>query len=243
MVQAILAGRKTQTRRLIDPQPATFITALSWGKHVSHCPEDCSEDQHVKTFFNDKSKWQAGDFLWVRENWQLKCWDFEEGTMRVGFETGEAINCLAHDPGEDSMWLLNKVEQLERRGYIKTDPKDKDRFVFTDKKQPFKPSIHMPKEAARIWLQVENVRVERLKEISEDDAIAEGVEKVDDGPFPWKHYGDCNTFCSDARTSFRSLWEEINGFNSWQANPFIWAINFIVLSTTGKPDYKQLKAV
>jgi len=241
MIQAILEGRKTQTRRIINPQPSTFITALSWKKFVSHCPENVSEDDHVKTFFNDKSRFgRAGDLLWVRETWQLKGWDFEEGTMNVRYATGETLSCIAHDPNEDSSWLMDKVDWLEDRGYIKPDPTNNEMFVFT-KRQPFYPSIHMPKEAARIWLQVESIRVERLQDISEEDAKAEGMEKMDNSPFPYKLYS-CNTAsCVDAKTAFKFLWQDINGDGSWADNPWIWVISFKVLSTTGKPEVESLK--
>lgn len=101
--------------------------------------------------------------------------------------------------------------------------------------QKWKPSIHMPKEAARIWLQVTSIKVERLKDITEEDAKAEGVEKIDESIFCWKHYGGKYAGCSNAKTSFQSLWQSINGDESWQANPWVWVVSFKVLSTTGKP--------
>jgi hypothetical protein len=102
-------------------------------------------------------------------------------------------------------------------------------------KDKWRPSIHMPKEAARIWLQVTDVRVERLMDISIADAKAEGVEIITGGTFPYRHYGSSTASCSNAIASFESLWREINGDESWDTNPWVWAINFKVLSTTGKP--------
>jgi hypothetical protein len=233
MVQAILEGRKTQTRRLIkepvsiDKMGNLIMGGLNYG-----------QDFNGPAYWNlikCKSSWQPGDLLWVRESWQLKGWDFEEGTMTVQFATGEKLNCKAYDPTDDSEWLMNQVDKLETKGYIKPDPRNNDLFVFTDKAQPFHPSIHMPKEAARIWLQVTDVRVERLHDISDADAIAEGVEMIKGGAFPYKHYGSSNAGCSNAIASFESLWREINGDESWDTNPWVWAINFKVLSTTGKP--------
>lgn len=113
--------------------------------------------------------------------------------------------------------------------------------------QKWKPSIHMPKKAARIWLQVEGVRVERLQDISEEDAIAEGIEKkpgsTSSTKFDYRHYEYEGSYNVDAKVSFRTLWEKINGADSWAANPFAWVVKFNVLSTTGKPDLKSIKAV
>lgn len=103
----------------------------------------------------------------------------------------------------------------------------------------WKPSIHMPKAAARIWLQVESVGVERLQGISEADAIAEGVEKIDPskfarfGPDPkddhvWQNYSADSHKCyrPTARESYQTLWSSINGLDSWGQNPYVWVIKF-----------------
>ncbi len=100
----------------------------------------------------------------------------------------------------------------------------------------WKPSIHMPKAAARIWLQVEEIRVERLLEITEEDSIAEGVEHIDQhGQKVWKRYDDYYIVTTSPVVSFWSLWASINGEDSWNANPWVWVVKFKVLSTTGKP--------
>lgn len=104
----------------------------------------------------------------------------------------------------------------------------------------WKPSIHMPKSAARIWLQVEEIRVERLQDISEEDAIAEGVQSI------IRTSGICfmdytiseYVFPMTAKNSFKSLWKKINGNDwtiGWDLNPWVWVVKFKVLSTTGKP--------
>ena len=99
------------------------------------------------------------------------------------------------------------------------------------------PSIHMPKDLARIWLEITGVRLERIQDISEADAIAEGVNRITHGregsyysairneqhPKNWIYPDD----------AFRELWESTGG--DWNANPCVWAIDFKVLSTTGRP--------
>lgn len=94
----------------------------------------------------------------------------------------------------------------------------------------WKPSIHMPKEAARIFLEVTNIRVERLRDISEDDAIAEGILKVSIAPFVhrFKNYLCENKFIGP-KESFKTLWIKINGEDSWKANPWVWVYEFKVV--------------
>ena len=96
-------------------------------------------------------------------------------------------------------------------------------------KGSWKPSIHMPKAAARIWLEITEIKIERLKNISEEDAKAEGVEIIADG---FKNYAKVPKIistlqCFDkAYYSFLSLWESINGYESSELNPWVWVITF-----------------
>lgn len=96
----------------------------------------------------------------------------------------------------------------------------------------WKPSIHMPRSASRIDLEIVSVRVERLQDITEGDAAAEGVE-YDSGweeepGFGWLDYLSVNDSYSmlTAKDSYRSLWESINGPGSWDANPYVWVVEF-----------------
>lgn len=92
--------------------------------------------------------------------------------------------------------------------------------------EKWKPSLFMPKEACRIWLEVTNVRLERLQDISEEDAIAEGVisEKID-AIHKWKDYSR-QGYLPIAKFSFFSLWEKINGKESVSENPWVWVYEF-----------------
>lgn len=97
--------------------------------------------------------------------------------------------------------------------------------------QPFiekwRPSIHMPRWASRILLEITAVRVERLKDISEADAKAEGVELADGFQELWKGYAkNHHDLMHSAAQSFASLWCSINGDGSWDANPWVWVIEF-----------------
>ncbi|MOA26207.1 hypothetical protein D3C78_1469830 [compost metagenome] len=116
---------------------------------------------------------------------------------------------------------------------------------YDQRGEKWRPSIHMPKKASRVWLQITNIRVERLQDVSEYDANAEGVLAYGDGYY--KNYFTQKGLrevdgvqCLLARGSFQSLWASINGMDSWETNPWVWVIEFKVLSTTGKTKSKEL---
>ena len=91
----------------------------------------------------------------------------------------------------------------------------------------WKPSIHMPKAVAQVWLKITDIRVERLQDISEEDAKEEGVEKHECEYINRKE--------TSYRNGFFSLWVDINGSESLNKNPWVWVIEFKVISTAGKP--------
>lgn len=88
----------------------------------------------------------------------------------------------------------------------------------------WKPSIHMPKSASRLWLMVEEIRVERLQDITEEDAKAEGCIQYEK-----------DTDWMTAKYGYQILWESINGKESWNSNPWVWVIKYRILSKTGRP--------
>lgn len=139
---------------------------------------------------------QPGDRLWVRETWH--------GTK-----------------GEPNVYGNGCFR------YYRADYEDHPAYP-----QPFRwtPSIHMPRWASRITLEVTGVRVERLQDISEADAIAEGIEPFTDfkPTGHWRRYrdGGMNSYVDNPITSYASLWEEINGPGSWDANPWVWCVEF-----------------
>lgn len=95
----------------------------------------------------------------------------------------------------------------------------------------WKPSIHMPRWASRITLEITGIRVERLQDVSETDAVAEGVERYAPDQNYWHEYfanptGDARRCCLSARESFAGLWKSLYGVDSWYANPWVWAIEF-----------------
>lgn len=182
MVRAILAGAKTQTRRLVKPNPhkvdggVPFADAPAWahaepGSEVMRCPYGV-----------------RGDRLWVRE-------------------TFSGPWCMGDAP--PSKWVRSSRIWYWADG----NPTEGD---WT---RP-RPSIHMPRWASRITLEITSVRVERLKDISEADAIAEGVSVHPD------HHAKPPTSHYSPYSAYRDLWEAINGAGSWDTNPWVWVVEF-----------------
>ncbi len=187
MVQAILNGRKTQTRRVVKPQGKAACFDIAMRTDGSNkWPRNLDADER---FISDMKcpYGQVGDVLWARET----------------------------------------VSQFSMGGiYAYKADNDPD-----DKGTKWRPSIHMPKAACRLFLRIKSIKVERLQDISEEDAIAEGCCLY--GPFG-EYKGSIHPSggsmryraFSNASRAFQDLWESINGENSWKANPWVWVIEF-----------------
>jgi hypothetical protein len=149
-------------------------------------------------------------------------------TSRDVMERGRVIGhrdvtktCPYGGPG-DRLWAKETFvfRSKHERYYYRADHSVHDPYAHDG----WRPSIFMPRKASRITLEITAVRLERLQEISEEDAIAEGVERnVDDGVTYWGPIGEGHV---DPRVAYRWLWEDINGRGSWDANPWVWAISF-----------------
>lgn len=195
MVRAILGGRKTCTRRVIKPQWEECPTCkyvhneyiydkLAENVYCARCGYPLEPER--------RSPYQPQDILYVRETWErFECWNCE------GDERG---NC----PKEPKKSVLDKTCGCYM--YRATDE------ISGDAK--WHPSIHMPKEAARIWLKVTDVRVERLQDMTDDDAEAEG----------------CFDYTSTA-LGFPDVWDstikksDLDSYG-WDANPLVFVIGF-----------------
>lgn len=225
MIKAILAGRKTQTRRIVKQCVSWESDCLPKGHPDGFAVYDKSGRQYEKeesepaTLADGFCRYGApGSILWVRETWcKGVIWD------------GEGM-----EPKEYDFLGIPRPENLRTKYFFKADEHDfewcrpelddDDPRYFSAK---WKPSIHMPKDAARIWLQVEGVRVEWLQNISEEDAEAEGVKGMDPlHPEAWR---------GPHHFAFARIWRDINGVESWDDNPWVWVVKFRVLSTTGRP--------
>lgn len=192
MVRALLAGTKTQTRRVAKPVKHPDLGNIyDAGALVLE-----NEPQHVIDRACPYGR--PGDRLWVRETFMdlrgtgVEHYDSDRRRQRYAF----AANC---PPGSYS------------------DEARKDYGL------KWKPSIHMPRSACRLVLEVTRVRVERLQANNHMDAIAEGV-----GLNPSAAEVTMATPAGDSlpRVMFRALWEQINGVGAWEANPWVWVVEF-----------------
>jgi hypothetical protein len=238
MVRAILDGRKTQTRRIVKPQPdpeskieyMPVAPSLDWEQHYNETWKpwhwETSEGESISKFCPYGS---VGDFLFVREtHYRFGYW-VKNGVTKKG----------------QQKWRFVVMPDDVR--YVDNPPNDINHPIRTsrDKLTPGqatwykRSSLFMPKTAARIWLKVTKVRAERLQDISEQDAIVEGIEPHPFHTHVFKEYGFVRKgderFFTNAIDSYKSLWKSINGAESWDANHRVWVISFEVISKTGKP--------
>ena len=208
MVRALRAGTKTQTRRIVKPQPAhsCHYEMNGAGNAALHLADAGGPNQYVPPTPRSKDHrlpcpyGAPGDRLWVRENgWQRP--ERSERDMRDGADTWPAYEYDAD--GIDHA----HVELLKEWGWKR------------------RPSIHMPRWASRITLELTEVRVQRVQDISAEDVLAEGiVDRWSRGNETWPA-----AQCDEARDEYRMLWESINGLGSWAANLWVWALTFRVL--------------
>lgn len=224
MVQAIISGNKTQTRRIVKPQ-YPIVCGKDGKAFMSHNPiiydngdtawtaafrtEENGRNFHVKCPYG-----QPGNVvLWVRETWRQI---YNENDSISGYDWSNPIYQYKADNPE-------AVYQDDGDGSIAINKDGTERML------PWKPSIFMPRAACRIFLKVTNVRVERLQDISEEDAIAEGVESLTpNSPYPvYQDYRrEKGQWVATAWASFQTLWQSINGEESWNNNPLVWCITF-----------------
>ncbi|EPF6634553.1 TPA: hypothetical protein NPP16_001811 [Klebsiella pneumoniae] len=185
MVRALLDGRKTQTRRPIKWKQTRF-TEIGEREDGSKWP--WSEDaKHACDFWHPCPFGAVGDRIWVRE------------AFRVHSRATD-VATLVYKASERNSW----TEQTRRVPVaVCNKPATPEKWT---------PSLHMPRWASRILLEITGVRVERLRSMSQDDARAEGVIAAS-GPM-------------EAGLAFRELWDSIYGEESWKANPWVWVIEF-----------------
>lgn len=216
MVKAILEGRKTQTRRVmkVQPEPSTVREGDFWFPskklesmvHISDLNPSNNviiDDFHLFCQEHCCPFGQVGDQLWVRETWQGPLLDEEQAFeyWKLGAKEYE------------------KPEHCEYRadGGIRPEFMDAEDNI----RHGWRPSLHMPRWASRIQLEIADIRVERLNDISESDAKAEGVSGF--GNITDQLTGEIDREAVDV---FEELWKSIYGAESWSANPWVWVIEF-----------------
>lgn len=222
MVRAILGGKKSQTRRIIKTQPVT--DGKAWACYWEGPNHDGQygpsawwlDEPPCDSMLGHCPYGKVGDCLWVRETWQC--------IGRQGGTSEPILHYAASDGGAS-----RPLTQSENYWKLK------DKFAFWDderrklcSRDGWRPSIHMPRWASRLTLEITSIKVERLADISESDCWAEGIEEVD-GTFDLlvpdmaRRLGMSH---EDAKPTYACLWESINGKGSWSKNPWLWVVSF-----------------
>ena len=222
MVQANLDGRKNNTRRIMKPQPVdteycnhemvTFNDMLPGyydGDYTCAC-RTCGYGVGPSGESMFKPPYIPGDILYVRETWRIQASHRFDADVRIEFKAGGPMATIQF-PGCRS-------QGTERREY--------DSFLQKWDRSGWHPSIHMPKEAARLFLKVTNVRVERLQDIDEEGAKAEGANFCNG-----KHVGVKEKMRRSAVERFADIWDSTIKpadipLYGWDANPWVWVIEY-----------------
>lgn len=238
MVQAILEGRKTVTRRAIKPQPEGELRPMGQGSCWPGYFADTGEERVLRP------PYQPGDVLYVRETWQAVYeteWDescpFEGKNIRkliLNFDKIQKVEAgISKECSSDAMkprmkYFVFKASDIQ--------------YADIENKLVWRPSIHMPREAARIFLRVKSVRAERLQHISSGDVLREGIKPEDfqgKCKCAWENEGCMDRPCANRDgyiemchwMPFMRLWDKtVKGHDStkysWEANPWVWVIEF-----------------
>lgn len=218
MVRAILAGTKTQTRRVVKPRHQWFL--------------DLSATEQVRNWHRRPFPYgQPGERLWVREAWRIGAWDEENQRIAVDYITGPDKRWrqtpLTPEGQElfDRLWAQSS-DECRRKG-IQPNADGNYRWKPGESPLRWRPSMFMPRWASRITLEVTGLRVQRLQDISEADAIAEGITGPHNVGYPaFRVPDDSKPRYSCASAAFEALWCQINGADSWDANPRVWVVEF-----------------
>ncbi|AEV24592.1 hypothetical protein Dsui_0172 [Azospira oryzae PS] len=204
MVRAILEGRKTQTRRAVKPQPEINSAGNLSGEWLNRplagllLPK--LQDIAIHCPYG-----QSGDRLWVREACIGE--ELESGLDGVRYPADNAFVPIENTERAAINWLTLHTYRGHSGHPV----------------GPQVPSIHMPRWASRILLEITGVRVERLQDITPADCVEEGYVSAPVEPYQSEELV--------ALDWYRHLWESINGLGSWAANPWVWVVEFRTCKT------------
>ena len=220
MVQAILEGRKTVTRRVLKKQPIYEKNSAYMGGGVyrfEHYGFDLSKDWTNINLAKSEGKnipFEVGDILWVRETWNICNMNYEDNAIT----------------------FIYKADKSEEESAIRTIVTDKSFEKYersmAENNSEWRPSIHMPRSAARIFLKIKDIRVERLQDITEEQCLKEGCKaKVISSYMGQLPFSNEENFQLANRLAFQNIWDsaikkqDLDKY-SWNANPWVWVIEF-----------------
>ena len=216
MVRAIMEGRKTMTRRIVKPIIANCLEDGWGGEQQIYWTRDDEPIEATRLCPYGASD----DRLWIKEAWRTYE-NFNEFSPKE-------IEKMAKNIGYENAWAPIQYEA------------DQTRINWLDRQYGpgrYRHARFMPKWASRILLEIINIRVERLQDITEEEAIAEGIEPIPFADSKKKDNmftvttpeGDKYNYSSNFKTAkeaFKALWQSINGPGSWEQNPWVWVIEF-----------------
>ncbi|WP_312814393.1 hypothetical protein [Brevundimonas sp.] len=207
MIRALLSGQKTQTRRVVKPM-------LKWAKQFPICkPEGMAADHEIWWWDGEHDRvgvsqscpyGQLGDRLWVKETWRPTP-TFEPWDLDVTYRADGHTRTIKDGEFGERDWTIPKA-------------------AATGNVSP----LFMPRWASRLTLLITDIRVERLQDISEADAIAEGAPQYSSSLKLARDRAFDASLKGYYREGFSELWEAINGKGSWDTNPWVWTITFEV---------------
>lgn len=249
-VRTVLAGIKTADRR-----PVTYLRGFGHVTefHRSDIPGYAWQFRDRRGLWNDIRHaallaacpfGRPGDRLWVREKWRIGAWDENEGVFAIDYCDGPRREWVK-DPSDidgqrfETLWI-ECCDELSAKG-VEVAPDGRYYWEPGESQLCMRSPIHMPRWASRITLDVTGVRIERLQDISEADCRSEGIRSItkdggrtvkhgvpdldglpgtDDVDWPWSEWQH------DARGAYRRLWESLHGPTAWDANPWVWVLEF-----------------
>ena len=227
MAIATVEGRKDQTRRILSPQPAQhhWQAMPGYQRRFAVMPTQqglCARVSHHYLGREDDVQWikcpygVPGDRLWGKETF------YAWGRWETRFDAK-----LRRDA-----WHFVDMTRESDRQYLFSEPEGHKKGIRGGVTPNWwkRPAIFMPRVASRIYREIVSVRAEQVQDISEADAIAEGLIQWSDPPrMPDTYYGltRADVWETDPRKAYARLWDEINGKRApWKSNPFVWAIQY-----------------
>ena len=200
MVRALLHGRKSVTRRALKG------VALDWLEEFE--PSYVADPENGMCPYG-----KPGDRLWVRETWGVISHDFDEHGNMIDWTPDRPATPIREMPFGRGYYSGHVIYRADGEAAWAGDDDGGG-----DDRSAWKPSIHMPRIASRILLEITDVRVERLQDVSEEQSEAEGVDFVRPAP----NFDETLT----AKQLYKILWDHINGADAWAANPWVWVVEF-----------------